>query len=471
MATPNRHSTLSARLAWLRSSWRGIAWGVGKVLVLLLVVMEVVLGLVGAGTVAFLNALFVVALFVVSLVYLLFVSSRVRLFVPAIDTQGEGGRAREAGRARMFARRDDAPADAPATVQVARLSTNAARVIIANDAPIPVLRAQAALKLVREYAPVSSAVSAATPAQKTTGKPFSIPARGVQPTSVSHAFDHVGIYRLDSGGIRVFDLLGLLSRVRGVSGQWRVRVVPNVYRLTYGIPQQRRVVQRTLGLPDTTADALDYDRVREYRPGDPLKTIHWKIVAHGGGELYTKLFETPTASAATMVIDPYGPDVVDGSIDAALKMHDAMLEGGFSLMEHARENGVEGTLRFVDRSGTPVETRWEGPAMLGWFVETARRPSMTAATLTQSITGIRALRNAASGYVLFVTSALTAETTQALISCYHAGVPLMVLHVMCAPSRSMYASQHAYSERLRKASIAVVELDDGPSIVKAVTLQ
>lgn len=462
MAASGRHPSVSKWLLNLRRSWRSIAWGIAKAFAIIFVAFEVIFGFMIDRAAPRVNALFVTALFAASLAYLAFVSSRVRLHLPGIDVDGAEVVDDETGG-------DDAPKDAVVTTQVTRLSSNATRVIIANDAPIPVLRAETSLELARESE--DERVPADEVVKSEKGKPFSIPARGIYPTAISSVFDHVGIYWIDSAGVRVYDLLGLLSRVRGTSGRWRVRVVPNVYRLTRGIPRERRVTQESLGIPSSPADALDYDRVREYRPGDPLKTIHWKIVAHGQGELYTKLFESPTASTATMVVDPYGPETVDGSYDAALKLHDAMLEGGFSLMEHARENGIEGSLRFFDRAGSLVEARWDGPAMLGWFVETARRPSSTAEALGQSVAGIQTLRDGASGYVLFVTSGLTAESTKALIACRNAGVSLMVVHAICGSSARGYAGQHAYGERLKRASIAVIELEDGPRIVEEVASQ
>ena len=463
----------------LKRSWRSVIRGVVRAFALAIIVFVVLYPLIegqpqGAGR---FNSLFVITLCCLSIAYLLFVSSRVRLRLPGIDERlieteqeahrnGAGGtRLRGVGLFGRKARHTTEQGDTT-TIQVTRLSTEAARITVENQSPLPVLHAEATLTLVHEDEDMESS-SANTKLVK--GKSFSIPAHGAYPAAVGNAFDHVGIYRMHSAGIRIYGLLGVLSRLRGRPGEWRVRVVPNIYRLAYGIPRDRSVRQSELGIPDSPADALDYDRVRDYRPGDPLKTIHWKLVAHGQGDLYTKLFETSTVSSVTLVIDPYGPDCSPTYAEDAYRQHDTMLEGSFSLVEHARENGIAGQLHYVSRSGSLVETRWAGRATLGLFVETARRPAHGQDALQQSVRAIDSLRSPRAGYVIFATSRLSPQTVEALVSCHHAGVSLLVVHALPEQASPNHQSQLAFDERLRKESITVVSLHSGSQIVREVT--
>ena len=494
--------TASKLLSWLRHSWRGIALRILRWLLIFVLAVEVLAGFSGSDIVRRLNACFVVALCCVSLAYLHYVSSRVQLDLPgigehimgpegdAVSDDTKGARRGVTGRFALWARRKAAlrkgRQDDLLTLRVPRLSTEAARVDIANGARLPVLRAQTSIVLA--YVPEdvdedeadgegtggSKARGTGAPTRESVrrfgGEPFSIPARSTLPTTLTNTFDHVGIFRLRSAGVRIYSLLGLFSRVCGSTGHWRVCVVPNVYRLQLGVLRQRKVAQTSLGIPRTPADALDYDRVRDYRPGDPLKTIHWKLVAHRQGELYTKLFETPTISSVTLLIDPYGPDARTSFSDAAFHLYDTLLEGGFSLIEHARENGVMGHLRFVSRTGSLLEADWPGPAILAWFVETAARPSTTPEARLQSIRAIQSLQRRQDGYAIVATGELTDQSVEELITCHLAGVALLVVHALPSPSSPEYKTQRFYDSFLREASIAVISLSDGPQIVREVTL-
>ncbi len=469
-------------LRFLQRSWRGIALGIAKWLTfLLMVVMAIELWAnAGSGSPDCVFALFLFAVFAVALAYWIVVSPRVRLRIPGFDANADqqeaggadGGarpNARNAGDrhvARLSRKRQH---DVVKTVQVSRLDTKAAGLVVANGAPVPVLRAQAAVTLTHE--PEGGDASEDPMPTFVNGTEFAIPARSERPVAVASTFDHVGIFMLRCAGVRIYGLLGLLTRVCGPSGQWRVRVVPNIYRLTRGIPQKRKVSQSDLGIPDTPSDALDYDRVREYRPGDPLKTIHWNLVAHGTGDLYTKLFETATVSGVTLLVDPFGPQVSAGSPDAVYHMHDTMLEGAFSLVEHARQSDLACRLRFFDRSGKLVETGWHGMATLGWFVETAQRPAETQLARERGASAIRSLRNGRLGYTIYATCRLSDESVTELIACHHLGVPLLVVHALPARSARENASQRAYDNRLREASIDVIDLMDGSQIVREVAAQ
>lgn len=360
----------------------------------------------------------------------------------------------------------DGKLDSMLTLQVTRLDKSAALATVVNTSRLPVLHGELGFVLTSDEENNDALASQA--AVSSTSVPFSLPARSSLPNATSNTFNHVGIFMLQSDGVRVFDLLGIFSYVSGPAGKWRVRVVPNIYRLARGIPESRKSSQLSEGIPDTPMDALDYDRVRDYRPGDSLRKIHWKLVAHRQGELYTKLFEDSRASSVTLLIDPYGPDLLPSSLDNTLHLHDTMLESGFSLIEHARENGLAGQLRFVNRAGSLVESGWEGQASLGWFVEVAKRPEQSQSAREQSAAAIQSLTGGSAGYVIFATSRLSERSVQALIASHHSGTPLLVVHAMPSYGKADISQQEAFDNRLRGASIDVISLTDGPQIIQKV---
>jgi len=452
-----------------------------KVLVIFTVVVVLAEDLFGStsGPDGHAIAIALLSLFVVSFVYWIVVSSRVRLLIPGLEegekTSDNDESSEEANGAWGYAAviRKKLPwkkkrPGTGGTIQVRRLSSTVSGIAVENNSPLPIMRARTGLKLIREDGEAQDEDGSAE--EIFVGPEFSVPAHGVRPLEVRDSFAHVGIFRLHSTGIRIWDLINLFSCVRGLRGFRRIRVVPNIYRLTRGIPHEREMKQDTLGVPDTPSDALDYSRVREYRPGDPLKIIHWKIVAHSQGELYTKLFETATLSAVTLILDAYGPEVSKYSGEVAFHTYDTMLEGGFSLIEHARQSGLVTRMRFVNRNNSLVESNWEGPGTLGWFVETARRPSRDDIAVEKSIFSIRSLRDAGAGYVIFATGGLTQRSVRELIACHQRGVSLFVVHALPYVSHSERSRQEAYDSQLRNASIHVVALEDGPQIIREVSM-
>lgn len=481
MASSSKPSIPRRFIRYFRRSLPRLVLGVLKALVILTVVAELASYLFGStsGPDKHAVAMAVLSLLAVSFAYWIVVSSRVQLLIPGLEegevvsddeesseeTHGAWGYAEVIRKMLPWKKRRQGTGG---TIQVRRLSSTVSGIAVVNNSPLPIMRARTGLKLVREDDEAQGTDGSAE--EIFVGSDFSVPAHGVRPLEVRDSFAHVGIFRLRSTGIRIWDLINLFSCVRGLRGSRRIRVVPNIYRLTRGIPYEREMQQDTLGVPDTPSDALDYSRVREYRPGDPLKIIHWKIVAHSQGELYTKLFETATLSAVTLILDAYGPEVSKYSGETAFRSYDTMLEGGFSLIEHARQSGLVAHMRFVNRNNSLVETSWEGPGTLGWFVETARRPSRDDIAVEKSILSIRSLRDAGAGYVIFATGGLTQRSVRELIACHQRGVSLLVVHALPGVSHSERSRQEAYDSQLRSASINVVALENGSQIIREVSM-
>lgn len=458
-----------------------MAAGLLRGFALFILAFEILYGLTrqGAGLAERLTSVFLVVLVLASLAYLLYVAPKVSLDYPGIDerdmegeddgsTTGKEGKHHMAKALLGKLRKKQALHDATITLQVSRLASTTTPIMVRNASTLPVLRAETSFVLEQDPEDAGGTNELAT--QHVRGKALSLPAHSACAISTAAVFNHVGIFTLGTEGVRVRDLLGLFASTRGAQGTWRVRVVPNIYRLTRGVPRDRGALQSDLGIPDTPSDALDYDRVRDYRPGDPLKTVHWKLVAHGQGELYTKLFETATFSSVTLVIDPFGPPTRGITRDRAFGLYDTMLEGGFSLLEHAREVGLVGRMRFAARSGGILDTRWEGPASLGWFVETAKRPAQVQVSLAQSVASIQALARGSVGYAIVATSWLCEESVGALIACHHRGVSLLVVHALPHTYEAAASTQRAFDDRLRQAAINVVGIEDGPQIVREVTV-
>jgi len=81
-----------------------------------------------------------------------------------------------------------------------------------------------------------------------------------------------GVYRLDAPAVRQRDPLGLVSTAVAVDPACEFVVYPQVYDLA------DRHVGRLFS-DENVAERQEFDRLREYVPGDPLRNVHWKSSA------------------------------------------------------------------------------------------------------------------------------------------------------------------------------------------------
>lgn len=110
-------------------------------------------------------------------------------------------------------------------------------------------------------------------------------------------YHRVGPLLMESG-----DLFGLMKRFRTGEQQDYVSVLPTVaYIDTFNIASKRpqgpvRIRNRIY------EDPTRINAVREYRPGDPVRSIHWKATARTG-QLQVKTFEPAAVSGGTLFLD------------------------------------------------------------------------------------------------------------------------------------------------------------------------
>lgn len=113
-------------------------------------------------------------------------------------------------------------------------------------------------------------------------------------------YHRVGPLLMESG-----DLFGLQRRFRTGERQDYISVLPTVaYIDTFNVAAKRpqgpvRISNRVY------QDPTRISNVREYQPGDPLNTVHWKATARTG-QLYVKTFEPSSVLGGTLILDLHG---------------------------------------------------------------------------------------------------------------------------------------------------------------------
>ena len=158
-------------------------------------------------------------------------------------------------------------------------------------------------------------------------------------------FEHVGAYWSGLDRVVVRDFLGLFETVVENRSHQLVRVSPCVRDIP-ALPLEADAETDVAAAEKAKiADSMDYAQVREYAPGDPLKTVHWKLSARAG-ELYTRMYEVYNNPTVAVFMGFHAPVT---EVEDALAVYDAVVECALSAVRYANGVGMEAELLFVDR--------------------------------------------------------------------------------------------------------------------------
>ena len=160
-------------------------------------------------------------------------------------------------------------------------------------------------------------------------------------------FEHIGSYEAGLQSVEVSDFLGLFTRRLSVGAHRRVDVTPQLQLLERVNFDDSATVETSRAAKSVLADSMDYAQVREYVPGDPLKTIHWKLSAHSRAYM-TRLFEVYKDPGVAVILDFCG-----NSEDAEelMGMFDAVVEAGFSIASYCKRKGMDTEVLFTNKYG------------------------------------------------------------------------------------------------------------------------
>ncbi len=149
-----------------------------------------------------------------------------------------------------------------------------------------------------------------------------------------------GFFRVGPAVVEASEPFGLVRRYRVDAAPEFLTVLPRRLEMSGGLPLGHRPVHEVPRRRSLLEDPSRFHGVREYRPGDPLRRIHWRAAARTG-KLQIKLFEPAVLEGILLVIDmeqgAYGeaPAELDGenpleelAITAAASLAELVLAGG-----------------------------------------------------------------------------------------------------------------------------------------------
>ena len=152
---------------------------------------------------------------------------------------------------------------------------------------------------------------------------------------------HCGRICLEITGVTVFDLFGLVKRRRSCQAKAAFTVLPDLFEPEV-VPESSAV-----SLPDS--DTYSADRpgsdpgetfaVREYAPGDPLRTIHWKL-SEKTDRLMVREFGLPVVNEVLLLLETAGTK--DAAVQDAVTEVFASLSAALLARGCAHQAGWQG---------------------------------------------------------------------------------------------------------------------------------
>jgi uncharacterized protein (DUF58 family) len=106
----------------------------------------------------------------------------------------------------------------------------------------------------------------------------------------SIVFHKRGIYNLGKVNLKIRDVFNVIELRKNINTMNHVKVYPKIYEIIGTASGGKDVFRDFIDFKGSNEEQFTIRDVREYRQGDSLKKIHWKLSAKYG-ELYVKNFE------------------------------------------------------------------------------------------------------------------------------------------------------------------------------------
>jgi uncharacterized protein (DUF58 family) len=221
------------------------------------------------------------------------------------------------------------------------------------------------------------------------------------------------------------DPLGLVNALSTLDAPGRLVVLPRRYPLPpLALPGARRFQRGGVSLSQSVGDSQEFTALRDYRPGDPVRHIHWRSFARLG-EPVVKEFQDEFFTRYALVLDTFGDDLPQTVFEAAVSVAASFVDG-----MHTQEALLD--LMFVEEQAwrlTIGRGLGQQADLLRALAFVTPRPADQFASLAQHVL----LHGSALSACVLVLLRLDEERRVLLRALRAVGIHLMVLVV--APAR------------------------------------
>jgi uncharacterized protein (DUF58 family) len=136
-----------------------------------------------------------------------------------------------------------------------------------------------------------------------------------------------GVLRFERCRLLRPDPLGLVNASSGVDLPGELVVLPRCYPMPpLTLPGARRLQRGGVALSHDVGDSQEFIQLRDYRPGDPLRHIHWPSFAKAGKPV-VKEFQDEYFTRYALVLDTFGDAGSDVEFEAAVSVAASFVSG------------------------------------------------------------------------------------------------------------------------------------------------
>lgn len=120
---------------------------------------------------------------------------------------------------------------------------------------------------------------------------------------------------------------GLLKKPQWIELRDSLLVLPRCYPVpTLRLDGRRRYQAGGLHAATSVGDALEFKSLREYRPGDPLRHIHWRSFAKTGYPI-VKEYQEEYFARQGLILDTFAHGATDAEFEAAVSVAASLING------------------------------------------------------------------------------------------------------------------------------------------------
>ena len=170
--------------------------------------------------------------------------------------------------------------------------------------------------------------------------------------------------------------------------------------------------------------------IRDYRPGDPLKKVHWKLSLRKG-ELLVRKFDEPILKEVLVLMDCSRPPSW-GHPEAEADLRDALLETAASVFANQQQTDLKTHLPLM---GThPVELEKEMGLPLA--MESLARVDFSEPDRFERVLMLESRRLRKVGCLVVISARLNSEMVDIMTRMHHLGPAVRLYLVTFAPEDS-----------------------------------
>jgi uncharacterized protein (DUF58 family) len=133
-----------------------------------------------------------------------------------------------------------------------------------------------------------------------------------------------GVLRLDGSIIARTDPFGMFRSLTTVAAPQSVLILPKLYTMPpFELPGSTKYQQGGVSLAASVGESEEFVSLREYRPGDPLRRMHWKSFAKAGKPIVKEFQEEFFVRHALILVtfgSPLHSEVFEEAVSVAASL-------------------------------------------------------------------------------------------------------------------------------------------------------